>query len=935
MDLDIGDDQRIPATGKLFGKYRGIVVGVDDPEERARYQVFVYGVHRFFDDKELPSTLTREKLLKLRDGGATLNSSDLEGLTEAAVNDESSGEDTGSTGPTGKDPRKDFENYPWAETVCYAGKHFGDIGFYSIGDPVWIEFEGGSRDHPVIVGGWINRGMGVTDKLGINDLVPEQTAKYPDTRHLWVRADRWGNSLTQSGMPDESWVRIASGLGTSTNWRLDDSIRHETIGTFGVEAGAISMRAGEQGIFLDGTDVNIQACAANVSRPYAGDAGGMLGLYSAWDSNYYAVNELWIGQYPQRKHGQDGTRIWSQSKLATIAPKKLILGLACKTTKQAYSTVGMQNSEKTKSTECVDIEGEVYVAIRAGADGEQTGLLGLYSNFEAELWAHDLIWIGQYLMGITPCQSQFTLIHSRIIYVGACLFPESPLAPQHTLATKEVWAWATDVIFLRTCGAAPHSPGYCDPGMAMTWVKGDIVIWASHDVIICANHEVRICGPVKTPVLDVRVVDCIIEINKECPPNWIPIGDIRACCCSSSAPPASTSSTSTSTTSTSTSTSVSTSTPPVSTSTSTSTSTPSTSSTSTSTSESVQCPIGWYPLHDCETNDAIDMYIWTSESKTILNKQDGKCYKIDCHADSMYMGTPDNTLGIGTGYSTITDGGGCDSPQCHVSTSSTSTSSTSTSACVGYKLTLCDGSPSFFSVSVAHHDQMRSQEKTSIKYDVNGNCYLLTDVCVDGPTTPIDINDPSEAHTFINCENCTGTTTSTSTSSSGCPSYTGVYYKMFNCQTSVVSPITILSTLAELYLGSSQPIVKIGGDCYRIVRVAAYCPDLGLAVDSPTSIEAAYELCSDCLPRVCYLEWYSSYNFAENATETVVFNSGIGDPTGRRVDQWETVNDPNMVGCSLVYLQRRTGDDCDVLEPPTLTLAEAAEVCANGPQRGE
>lgn len=471
------DDIDIPTQGKLFGKYRGIVVGVDDPEARGRYQVFIYGVHRWFDDGGNPASLTRDLLNRIRDGGDSIDDST-------------------------DDPRSKFNAFPWAETISYSGKLFGDIPFYSPGELVWVEFEGGSRDYPVVVGGWISQSM------KINDLAPEQQQDYPNSRYVWLRADRWGNSVSQSGMGDESWVRLVSGLGKHTNHRLDDSIRIETVGSVGLDAMSVSIRGGRQGIFLAGCDVFINACADGIAgdnnpEHHTDSAQTMLGLYSNWKSDWYAKDEMWMGQYASRERDpdNDNKRIWHQSRLVTVTPRQLILGAVCDTTKSLYNRLSEADAKNAENTLSVDIEGSSYVILRSGPNNggpgapETAGFVGAYSNGDMEIWAEDQILVGMYVQAMKPCQNTRFLLQSASIYLGTCA--DSDFAPPGGLFTYEMHGRASDAITFITCGAVSHpsSSSYPDdPGMALAWSTGDVVIWAAHNVIICANNQVQICG---------------------------------------------------------------------------------------------------------------------------------------------------------------------------------------------------------------------------------------------------------------------------------------------------------------------------------------------------------------------------------------------------------------------------------------------------------
>ena len=265
-----------------------------------------------------------------------------------------------------------------------------------------------------------------------------------------------------------------------------------------------------------------------------------------------------------------GKRDWMQSRLTYIAPKSLILGWVCKDTKQAYAGLGTADLINAPSTLSVDIEGEIYVAIRAGAEGKMAGRLGLYSNKDTELWATDFIWIGQYLEGgvLTPdqlmstanqnqlaCQTRLTIIQSEVVYVGACLTADDPrgletgpysdsdgsFVPGNSDPTAEVWVQATDTIQLQTCGALPKK---CpDTGPPYAWGEGDVVIWAAGNLALGANSGKTITINGDTPVFGVRVQSCMLQItHKPCASfgDWVDVANLRDCggagSCSTSGP---------------------------------------------------------------------------------------------------------------------------------------------------------------------------------------------------------------------------------------------------------------------------------------------------------------------------------------------------------------------------------------------------------------
>lgn len=498
-------DFLISPTGPLYGVYRGIVVGLDDPDAHNRYQVHVVGVDSWFSAPGVEEALTRDKLVRLRDMGATIPpSSSFPGST--------------SSSPSGSDPRNTFANYPWAELICHAPKGNGDLPYYSIGDPCLVMFEGGSRYHRFIIGAWLSQSM------GINDNPADRAASYPESRSKWIRYDWAANNIEQSALGDQSWVRISSGFPRLEICKLDNSVRIDcgpdasdstgTAGTFGVEAGVVSIRGGLQGVFVSGDDVFLQA-SGDGDGPSIGHGTGaavglsqaMLGLYSNWDSDWYAQDEMWAGQYLDRKKIA-GLRQWHQTRLMTITPKRLILGYTCTSTKLNYNSLNPADNAQANNTLSIDVEAQDYVIIKAGTeslnpDDPLSGLIGIYGFSNAELWAGNRIWIGQLQQGsgssTSFCQTPTTILQGQYVYIGLCPDTSGPDNP-YTSGSKptcRVEVSANDLVRIRTCGANGHgSGGSCpdDPGMAITPIAGDIVINAENDLWLVAGRQVRISG---------------------------------------------------------------------------------------------------------------------------------------------------------------------------------------------------------------------------------------------------------------------------------------------------------------------------------------------------------------------------------------------------------------------------------------------------------
>ncbi len=205
----------------LIGPQRAVIAAVDDPEERARYRVRVFSVH----DDEIP-----------------------------------------------------VENLPWAELSCHAGKGWGNVPHYEVDDLVFVLFEGGDREHPVILGGWL------TAPGGVSTLPSEQTERYETDRRRWVWKDRVGNLIEVSEKEGEKRIRLVSGGVELKVTQEDNSFRVAATGPATVHVeGAASIIAGGDALLKSsggkvivnaGGEVIVQAGSKVTINPACEVAGG-------------------------------------------------------------------------------------------------------------------------------------------------------------------------------------------------------------------------------------------------------------------------------------------------------------------------------------------------------------------------------------------------------------------------------------------------------------------------------------------------------------------------------------------------------------------------------------------------------------------------------------------------------------------------------------
>jgi len=112
------------------------------------------------------------------------------------------------------------DKLPWAEFCTFAGKGFGDIPHFEVGDLVFVCFERGDRRFPVIMGGWLSYGGGTPD------LPAEQTGDYERLQRVWIRTDRFGNRILMD--PDNGFIELQSTESTVTIHGEEGSVKIET-----------------------------------------------------------------------------------------------------------------------------------------------------------------------------------------------------------------------------------------------------------------------------------------------------------------------------------------------------------------------------------------------------------------------------------------------------------------------------------------------------------------------------------------------------------------------------------------------------------------------------------------------------------------------------------------------------------------------------------
>lgn len=258
------------------GLWRGQIAVADDAQERARYRVRVFQVH----DENI----------------------------------------------------KD-EELPYAELgTAFAFKGGGDVPVYERGDLVWVAFEFGNEEYPVILGGWISQSSGVPD------LLPEQQQNYTTNRKRWIRKDRAGNLLELSSVSGQERVRIKSGRAEVILTKLDNGIAIRAIdGPVTLNADRCTVQANE--LQLEGNNTSILAQGQTppvdpaAAIPTPGLPTGTCDVFSNSELRLYAgdvpgidaLASITIGQYI------DSALVARQTGRVTLQPQLLELGVAVPT----------------------------------------------------------------------------------------------------------------------------------------------------------------------------------------------------------------------------------------------------------------------------------------------------------------------------------------------------------------------------------------------------------------------------------------------------------------------------------------------------------------------------------------------------------------------------------------------------------------------------
>lgn len=208
--------------------YRGVVEDVADPQMRKRVRVRVNGIH--------PQSVASDRLA-------------------------------------------------WAELACLPSSSLaGDFFPFQVGDRVFVMFEGGDRNKPLVTGGWIAR------PANLSDIPSEVSVDYARTQSRWVRVDRVGNSITMSELPEEEFLKLASGAAEITLDQKD---------------GSVTLRAASSQVRTEGnsseTEVTFYSVTANQILMTADSMGkldapaGLIQIMSDFEASLHALSKTGTG----------------------------------------------------------------------------------------------------------------------------------------------------------------------------------------------------------------------------------------------------------------------------------------------------------------------------------------------------------------------------------------------------------------------------------------------------------------------------------------------------------------------------------------------------------------------------------------------------------------------------------------------------------------
>ncbi|KKN40341.1 hypothetical protein LCGC14_0734450 [marine sediment metagenome] len=274
------------------GVYRGVIESTEDPEERGRYRVRVHHVH--------PDAIPKDHL-------------------------------------------------PWAEIMSHSGHGWGDIPHYENGELVWVMFEGGNREYPVLMGGWL------TAQKGGTDLPPEQSGDYAEDRRRWTRIDRAGNMIEMSERGDEKHIRLRSGNVELIITQKDNS--------FTINAnGPCNITAKKALVTSEQTEINSPLVTIKAEGHSGVTETGAVNIISNKDLNIFAG----VGTIPGSQDGKglillgqykDGINNPRQTDQVDVMPKLLKLGMEAST--PPFTSDGRLHTDE------IDLEATTKISIKS------------------------------------------------------------------------------------------------------------------------------------------------------------------------------------------------------------------------------------------------------------------------------------------------------------------------------------------------------------------------------------------------------------------------------------------------------------------------------------------------------------------------------------------------------------------------------------------
>ena len=277
------------------GVYRGVVVDADDPKERGRVRVFVYGINRLPPD---PSKLVRHQQTYYDIVNRDLFAQGADACIEGGEGLDTGGGGLGDLpddgvvtssggGTVSIGEQRDWLSLPWSERADHSGGHlYGNIAPTLLpGSLVWVMYEQGDEALPVVMGSAIAN-AGTDPDGGARGLPGDRVGDYAWNKFRHLNVDVMGSGLVSSADPRDGYARVVSGAAYVEVSAAKQSVNVSAPeGRFHVDTMSINLWA-EQQAFLCGSEVSIQS----YGKPFPRGDGEFLAEHMSKDDS--KISEL-------------------------------------------------------------------------------------------------------------------------------------------------------------------------------------------------------------------------------------------------------------------------------------------------------------------------------------------------------------------------------------------------------------------------------------------------------------------------------------------------------------------------------------------------------------------------------------------------------------------------------------------------------------------